>query len=250
MTDPNPPQGRDESQKSPGGFMTLTDHLSELRYRILVSFFFWVLASVAGWFATPRVLSYIGSVPSLKDVQLILIRPPEAFFVRMKTAMTLGFLIALPVLIYHVTAFVVPGLRSDEKKWLLRLLPGSVLLFYTGAAFSVMVMLPIVLHFFLVQMTRGIATPQISLEEYVNFLSAMILLGGLIFQTPMVLFFLTTIGILSSDILASGRRYAIIIIFIIAALASPPDPFSQVVVAVPMLILYEATIWLSRLAKK
>ncbi len=230
--------------------MSVIDHLEELRTRIIITAIAWVTGSVAGWYLSPWLITYIKRYPQLQNIKLILLRPPEAFFVRMKLAMTFGILIALPIIIVQIMLFILPGLYDKEKKWVLRFVPFSILLFYAGAAFSVFVLLPITLEFFLVQMVQGIAEPNISLEEYVNYMVSMILVGGLVFQMPIVLFFLTLMGILTSKKLAAGRRYAILIIFIVAAIATPPDPFSQVVVAVPMLILYELCIWTSKMAGK
>lgn len=233
-----------------GPRMSMVEHLNELRRRILVSLTAWAAGSACGWYLTGPVLSYIKSFPSLKDVSLILIRPPEAFFVRFKTAMVIGLILALPVLIFQVMAFVLPGLKKGEKRWALLLIPSSIALFYGGGAFAIFVMVPISLQFFLVNMTKGIALPQISLEEYVNFLIAMVLMGGLAFQTPVVIFFLTVIGVLDSAKLAKYRRHGVILILIIAAVASPPDVFSQLLVAAPMLLLYEVCILVARAAGK
>lgn len=230
--------------------MSVVDHLEELRGRIIFAAIAWVTGSVAGWYLSPWLITYIKRYPQLQNIKLILLRPPEAFFVRMKLAMTFGILIALPIIIVQVMLFILPGLYDKEKKWVLRFVPFSILLFYAGAAFSLFVLLPITLEFFLVQMVQGIAEPNISLEEYVNYMVSMILVGGLVFQMPIVLFFLTLMGILTSKKLAAARRYAILIIFIVAAIATPPDPFSQIVVAIPMLILYELCIWTSRMAGK
>lgn len=230
--------------------MSVIDHLEELRTRIIITAIAWVTGSVAGWYLSPWLITYIKRYPQLQNIKLILLRPPEAFFVRMKLAMTFGILIALPIIIVQVMLFILPGLYDKEKKWVLRFVPFSILLFYAGAAFSLFVLLPITLEFFLVQMVQGIAEPNISLEEYVNYMVSMVLVGGLVFQMPIVLFFLTLMGILTSKKLAAGRRYAILIIFIVAAIATPPDPFSQIVVAIPMLILYELCIWTSKMAGK
>jgi sec-independent protein translocase protein TatC len=230
--------------------MTLVGHLAELRTRIITAISFWALGSVAGWFLSIPAIGYFRNFEMLKDVQLILIRPAEAFMIRMKVAVVIGLLIVLPVILYQVLAFVLPALKKNEKSWVLKLIPGSVLLFYAGSAFALLVMLPIALEFFLVRMTEGLALPQISLEEYVNFLIMMVIMGGVIFQTPVLILFLTMIGVLSSEKLRKGRKYAIVIIFIVAALASPPDPFSQCVAAIPMLLLFELSIWMAKIAGK
>jgi sec-independent protein translocase protein TatC len=241
---------QNDDDYSRGKIMTLVGHLSELRMRIIISISFWAVGSAVGWFLSIPAIGYFRNFEMLQDVQLILIRPTEAFMIRMKVAVVLGLLIVLPFILYQIFAFILPGLRNKEKKWVLKLIPGSVLLFYTGSAFALFMMLPVALRFFLVTMTEGLASPQISLEEYVNFLIMMVVMGGVIFQTPVLILFLTMVGILSSEKLRKGRKYAIVAIFIIAAVASPPDPFSQCIAAIPMLLLFELSIWLAKIAGK
>ncbi|MCD4783050.1 MAG: twin-arginine translocase subunit TatC [Candidatus Eremiobacteraeota bacterium] len=229
--------------------MDLVDHMAELRRRIIISIVAWAVGTFAGWFLTPSIITYIKSFPQLKDIELILIRPPEAFFARLKLAVVVGLLFAIPIVIYQVVLFIIPAYQQ-HKKWVMRFVPASIILFYLGVLFFMWVLVPITLEFFLIRMAEGIAKPQLSLGEYVNYLVSMTLLGGLVFQVPILLFFLTMAGVLTSRQLMSGWKYAVVITFIVAAFATPPDPFSQVVVAVPMLVLYGLCVWFSRLAGK
>jgi len=239
----------DDSSEDPDPRMEFTDHLEELRGRIIISIISLAVGTIGGWFLSPSIITYIKSFPQLKDVELILIRPPEAFFVRLKIAFIAGILFAIPIVIYQLVMFIIPAYHQ-HKKWILRFVPASIILFYLGVMFFMWVLVPITLEFFLIHMAKGIAKPQISLEEYVNYLVSMTLLGGLIFQVPILLFFLTMAGVITSKQLMSGWKYAVLITFIVAAFATPPDPFSQVVVAVPMLVLYGLCVWFSRLAGK
>jgi sec-independent protein translocase protein TatC len=230
--------------------MTFLKHLEELHRCIIISISVWAVTCTVSWYLTTPAITYFKSFPHLKQIQFILIRPTEAFMVRLKIAIVLGFLLALPILLQQMLSFILPGLKKSERFWVLRFVPGSTFLFYLGGAFSLYVMLPLSLNFLLVSMSSGLATPQISLGEYVNLLIMMTILGGVIFQTPVILFFLVLIGIVSSDSLRKYRRHAILIIFIIAAIASPPDIVSQTIVAIPMLILFELSIWLAKIAGK
>jgi sec-independent protein translocase protein TatC len=233
------------------GEMTVIEHLEELRKRIIVCIAAWAILSAAGWYLAPWIVSYIKAYPQLSGVQLIMIRPAEAFMARFKLSMVTGIIFAVPIIIQQVLAFILPALYEGEKKWTLKLIPASILLFYAGAAFALFAVIPLTLQFFLVSMTAGIVTPQLSVEEYVNFLISMTILIGLVFQVPIVLLFLTMVGILSSEKLRSGRRYAVVAIFVIAAVATPStDMLTLVVVAVPMMLLYEISIWFAKLAGK
>lgn len=230
--------------------MPLYKHLEELRLRLFIALICWALCSIIGWFWAKAIISYFKTYPHLQNITLILIKPTDAFTVRFKLALSVGFMLALPIILYQIFAFIIPGLKTVEKKWIFHFIPPAVLLFYAGAAFSLYFIFPVTLDFLLIKMTDGIATPQISLESYVNFLTSIVLMGGLVFESPIILFFLTFIGILSSKTLQKGRKYTIVLIFIIAALATPPDIFSQILMAIPMLILYEICIWAAKAAGK
>ncbi|MCE1245534.1 MAG: twin-arginine translocase subunit TatC [Firmicutes bacterium] len=233
------------------GEMSVVDHLEELRRRIIICIAAWVVFSIAGWYLTPWIVSYIKAYPQLAGVQLIMIKPAEAFMARFRLAIVSGVVLAVPIIIQQIMGFILPALYEGEKKWAIRLVPASVFLFYLGAAFALFAVIPLTLQFFLVSMTQGIATPQLSVEEYINFLISMTILIGLVFQVPIVILFLTMVGILSSKMLQAGRRYAIVAIFVIAAVATPStDMLTMVVVAVPMVLLYEVSIWFAKLAGK
>ena len=242
-------KSENSSKSAQAGEMSVVDHLEELRRRIIICIAAWAVFSIAGWYLTPWIVSYIKAYPQLAGVQLIMIKPAEAFMARFRLAIVSGVVLAVPVIIQQIMGFVLPALYEGEKKWALKLVPASVLLFYLGAAFALFAVIPLTLQFFLVSMTQGIATPQLSVEEYINFLISMTILIGLVFQVPIVILFLTLIGVLSSKQLQAGRRFAILAIFIIAAIATPStDMLTMVVVAVPMMLLYEISIWFAKLA--
>lgn len=240
---PSPPPSRPHDKE-----MSFVGHLAELRNRILISLASWVTCAIGTWFLTPTLIEWLRR--PLGNRKLIFTHPTEAFMVYLKVAVLGGLFIALPFIGYQIAAFVAPGLEPHEKKWLKRLVPASFLLFLGGAAFAYFAVLPFALHFFLSFENGGLESMW-RIEEYVGFNTMMLIVCGLVFQTPIVILVLAMLGIVNAKMLAAGRRWAIVVIFIIAGIVTPtPDAFTQCVVAVPMIVLYELSIWIVRAAVK
>lgn len=215
-------------------------HLAELRNRILWALASWATCSVGAWFLTPRLIAVMRR--PIGDVQLVFLRPTEAFMVYLKVAMLGGLFLALPFILYQVVAFVSPGLENHEKRWLKRIVPASFFLFIIGGTFGYFCVLPVTMTFFLNFQTADLRA-MISLSEYIGFISMMIIVCGLVFQTPIVIVILAAVGLVDANMLRRSRRWAILIIFVIAGIVTPtPDAFTQCVVAVPMIVLYELSI--------
>jgi sec-independent protein translocase protein TatC len=227
--------------------MTLVEHLEELRFRIIHAVIAWVAASTGAYFFTPRLL---GLFTGLVHTKLVFINPMEAFMAYLKIAMLLGFFVSLPFILFQILAFVVPGLEKHEKKWVLRLVPFAVLLFFLGFLFGCFVLIPIALKFFLSFATDDLV-PIITIGGLVSFVLSLTIVSGLIFQTPMVILLLSIIGVVNSTLLREKRRYIILLFFILAAVATPtPDAFTQIVVAIPLILLYELSILIVRAIEK
>lgn len=180
-------------------------------------------------------------------VQLIFTRPTEAFIAYIKVAMVAGLFLSSPITMYHVVMFVAPGLRPVEKKWLFRLIPVSIILFLLGVTFAFFVVLPVTLHFFLSFQTEAL-NPMFQVGDFLGFLTGILGLCGASFQLPLVLFFASLIGIVNSKQLREGRRLAIFLSALVAAVATPtPDAFTMSVVALPLWILFEISVILIRI---
>ena len=182
--------------------------------------------------------------------QLIYTAPLEILFTKMKLAGFGAVFLAFPVLAWQLYRFVAPGLYRNEKGAFLPFLIASPLLFLLGAALVYFVMLPFVMWFSLSQQivsdTVSVALlPKVS--EYLNLVTALLLAFGLCFQLPVVMTLLGLAGIISSKLMAEGRRYAIVAVVVVAAIVTPPDPISQLMLAVPLVLLYEISIWCVRL---
>ena len=169
--------------------------------------------------------------------------------ITMKVSLMGGLVLALPIILYQIVMFVAPGLTPREKRYLVALLPGAMISFVTGATFGYYVLLPPALNF-LLTFGSDIATPMIRIGNYINLVVTLLFWLGVSFQTPLVMFFLSKIGVITPWTLARQRRFAVVVAFILGALITPTfDPVNQSLVAVPIILLYELGIWLARLAR-
>ncbi len=229
----------------------ITEHLAELRRRLFWMLGCWALAAgIAGYWA--RDVFEVLMAPAVDAVRakghtLIAVAPPELFFTYVKSALLAGFLVSLPVTLYQVWAFVAPGLYPGERRLAAPFVLSTTLLFLAGCAFGYFVAFPYVFEYFLSLEADYVVTSWTT-QAVFAFLSRLYMAFGLAFQLPIALLFLTAAGIVSPDRLARGRKYAVVIMFAAAAILTPPDVVSQVMLAVPLLILYESGIWISRLA--
>jgi sec-independent protein translocase protein TatC len=201
-----------------------------------------LIQATAGLVPTPAVTG--------EGAQLIYTAPLEILFTKMKLAGLGAIFLAFPVLAYQLWRFVAPGLYRNERGAFLPFLIASPLLFVLGAALVYYVMLPFVMFFSLSQQisSESVAVallPKVS--EYLNLVTALVLAFGLCFQLPVVMTLLGMAGLISSKLMSEGRRYAIVAVVVLAAVVTPPDPISQLMLAVPLVILYEISIWCVRL---
>jgi sec-independent protein translocase protein TatC len=223
--------------------MTLVGHLGELRRRIVIS----ILAVVAG-----TIVAYIYVDELMKFVtapagKLYFMSPAEGFFAFLKLAVFAGVMLSLPIILWQVWAFVAPALTSGEKKWAFIMVPGAAILFFTGIAFAYLLVWPAAVKFFLGFGSESLQ-PMLSLGQYLSFLLSFILPFGIIFNLPLGLLVLAKMGIISSKFLAKQRRMMILVAFIVGGIITPtPDVFSQTMMAIPILVLYEASIWAVRI---
>ncbi|GBD92563.1 sec-independent protein translocase protein TatC [bacterium BMS3Abin05] len=226
--------------------MPFLAHLEELRWRILKSIIaVFVMVLIA--FPFSKQLLEILTYPNnriLNPPKLIFLHPTGMLMVRFGIAIAAGIILALPVLFYQFWQFVTPGLLPKEKKFVWPVIAFSTLCFLLGIVFAYFVMLPFILPFLYSLGTEAI-TPTININDYIGFISRIIMVSGIIFELPALSYFLTRVGILKPYYLKKYRRYAIVIVFILAAILTPPDPGSQILMALPLLLLYEISIWIS-----
>ena len=232
----------------------LLDHLVELRTRLMRSILALIVAfGVCLYFVDP-IFGFL--IHPLREAfpdgegQLIFTKLPEVFFVELKVALFAGFMVSFPVIANQLWAFVAPGLYANEKKAFLPFLIATPVLFLSGAALAYFVVMPIAFLFFLGfgGETGGLEIQALpSVGDYLNTVMQFILAFGLTFLLPVLLMLLHRAGIVTREQLVGARRYVIVGVVALAAIVTPPDPGSQVILAVPLLLLFEGSLLLMRL---
>jgi len=177
--------------------------------------------------------------------RLVFIAPTEAFFVNLKVAFYAGLFLSVPLLLFQVWKFVAPGLYEHERRYSFPFLIISTILFLLGAIFAYVVILPIALHF-LISQGGELWQPNITLSNYLSFCMRLILAAGLVFEFPVLMYFLAKVGVVTPEFLVKNRKYAVLVAFVIAAILTPPDVFSQVMLAVPLCLLFEVSIFVAK----
>lgn len=232
----------------------LLDHLIELRTRVIRALLALGVGFALCLFFADEILGLL--VWPLKQAfpdgegQLIFTKLPEVFFVELKVALFAGFMVSFPVIANQLWAFVAPGLYAREKKAFLPFLFATPVLFIAGASLAYFVVMPTAFRFFLgFGGTAGglEVTALPSAGEYLNLVMQFILAFGVTFLLPVLLLLLHRAGIVTRQQMVAARRYVIVGIFIIAAVVTPPDPGSQIILAVPLWLLFEASLFLMRL---
>ena len=225
--------------------MPLTAHLAELRSRLI-----WCMLALAGGFIvcyalSDKIVAALQSPPVLVGqpikVPLQIIAPAEAFVTYIKVGLIVGLFLVLPLILYQLWKFVAPGLLEHEKKYTVPFIVGSAGLFYSGGVIFYLV-LPFIIRF-LLSFARGDIKAQLSVGYYVTFCVRLMIAFGLVFQLPMVVVFLTQLGLVSSRLLVQYFRHAVVLIFVVAAVLTPTtDPLSLLFMVLPMLLLYGLSI--------
>ncbi len=227
--------------------MSLMEHLGELRSRLIRSAIAVGLAFMACYSVADDIFAVLMN-PLVKalppDSKLIFTALPEAFFVYMQVAFVAAVFLASPFIFYQVWAFIAPGLYEEEKRHMVPLAAFSAFFFITGALFCYFTVFPFAFTFFM-GFATDIIVPMPSLSEYLSFALKLMIAFGLIFEMPLFTFFLSRMGLVTAEDMRRVRRYAVLAIFIIAAILTPPDVLSQLLMAGPMLILYELSIFIA-----
>ncbi len=236
--------------------MPLTEHLVELRRRLLVSFIVFFAAFCLCFYYSGAIFKVLTiplrSYPQINlaypfyhlakragTANLVFLAPAEAFWMYIKVAAIAAFILSLPLIFQQVWGFIAPGLITKEKRFVAPFVFFATGFFVSGAAFCFLVVLPFALNFLLHYQTEYVK-PMISVGNYMDFCLKFILAFGAVFELPMVLVVLARMGVVSAQTLAKNRKYAILAAFIVAAVLTPtPDAFNQTLMALPMIILYE-----------
>lgn len=250
MTDRNsiPYQNENDNGSSE---MTFLEHLEELRWRIIYSILGIVIGAIVCWIFIDFLVDVILLKPA-KDsgASLQNLKPFGQLFLYMQIAIIGGIIISIPNIFFQLWKFISPALRKNEQKYILAIVVYSSICFLLGIVFAYFVMLPLTMKFAAQFGSKEIMN-QFAIDEYMSIIISVMLAAGLIFELPMISFFLTKLGILTPEFMRKFRKHSIVAIMILAALLTPgTDPVSQIILAVPLVLLYEVSIFISKLSVK
>jgi len=227
--------------------MTLRDHLIELRDRVMKAVLALVVGTVVGFVFARQVFDFLIR-PLPAQAEVVALAPTDSIIMYFKVSLIVGLIIAMPVILYQIIMFVIPGLYPNERQYLYRLLPAATVAFAAGAAFSTFVIVPFSVRY-LSGFMADIISPTYRVQSYIDFVTALMFWVGVLFEMPLVLYFLAKLGVVDYKKLAGFRRYAIVIIAVLAAVMTPtPDPLTMTLVMVPLFLLYELGVQLARIA--
>lgn len=231
----------------------LSQHLTELRKRLVYIFICLLLVFIVVYsqsrffmdllFAPIKPLLPVGS-------NLTYLKLTEAFVTELKLCLIIALMISTPFLLYQLWRFVAPGLYAQERKYMFGFVFSASLLFFSGASFAYFIVFPLGFKFFLAYASGGSIVANLSIAWYLSFVMQLLLAFGVVFELPVIMFFLTKIGLVNDKMLKKYRGIAIVMIFILAAILTPPDIISQTTMAIPLLILYELSIVIAKVFGK
>lgn len=230
--------------------MTLVQHFSELRRRILWTALIFIVAFCVGIYISPWIQNLLTS-PLLSvwpGGAVLYSGLADGMMIDLSLGLTFGLMIILPVAMWHIWAFVAPGLKNNERRFILPFLIMSPILFILGAAFAFYVLFPVVFKFF-VELNLASPVPAIVMpaaRDYLSFAIGLLKVFGMAFQLPLVMVLLNRVGVLGRGRVIKMRRYAIVVIAVVAAILTPPDIVSQILLAIPLWLLFEISILFMR----
>lgn len=216
-------------------------HLAELRKRLIISVSVLLLSAVLCFFFAKYIIYFLRMPLPEKFNALKTFAPAEAFFTEIKVAVLSGIFLAAPVIFYQIWKFVAPGLYANEQKIVRPFVLSSIFFFLAGAAFCYTVVLPFVFNF-LLNYGATYSDPFLRLKDFLSFTITLLLAFGIVFELPVFIYFLARVGAVKADKLKRFRRFAIVIFFVVGAILTPPDIVSQIMLALPMMLLYEVGI--------
>jgi sec-independent protein translocase protein TatC len=227
--------------------MTLTEHLEELRQRLIKSLIAVAVATVLSFFFIEPIMGILVRLSG--GHKIVALSPAETFMTTMKVALFTGVALSMPILIYQMFRFLAPGLTKEERKLIMTAVPFVFAFFLAGLAFGYLVLIPAALQFLL-----GFGTPyvenQLRISEFLSFVSTFLLAIGGMFETPVVIFSVVKLRLVSRKRLANYRKYVFLLSFVLGAIITPTgDPLNMTLLAVPIYLLYELGLLLARFAR-
>lgn len=230
--------------------MSFLEHLEELRWVIIKSLLSLVPATVAGWYLGNQVMILLTLPLKRRGISLAYFSPAEPIFARLKIAFFTGLFLALPYIFWQIWLFIRPALKPNERRYVRLLVPVAYVLFIAGVVFAYTTVFQVGVNFFIdfAATSLGGLAPTFSISRYLSFTMGFLLPFGVVFELPLIFFFLALLGLVRYRFLVTNRKYAILLIFIVAAVLTPgPDIISQLLMAAPLYILFEVSliiVWL------
>jgi len=233
--------------------MPLLDHLEELRWRIIKSLSSILMFAIIGFIFSNQLIHLLSLPIEQTEPRLELLNTTilGVFLAKMRVAVVLGIVFSLPVIIHQAWRFIAPGLLEDERSFAPMLILTTILSFVVGGLFSYFVMIPWSLKFFAI-LNHGLPglVNYVTITDYLNYITILILFTGMAFELPVIIFIMAKIGIVTPAILKKIRRFAYLAILLVSAVFTPADPFTMMGVALPMILLYEVSIFVAYLVKQ
>ncbi len=233
-------------EKKQGGSMPLTGHLKELRNRLVICLVPFVVLTVVFIPMADRLVTLLTDLGSEYGYRYVYLAPQELMVEYLRISVLGAVICCIPLILFQVWSFTQPGLKASERRMFGFSMVFGLFCFCLGILFAYKITVPFMLHF-LIGLSNQDISAAISIEKYVSFLLTVFLIFGIVFEMPLLSVVLTNLGLIRPEFLKTARKPAIVVIFFIAAVITPPDIFSQIMVAVPMIVLYQVSILLSSL---
>lgn len=244
-------QTEQTEKESPEKEMPFLDHLEELRWRIIKAGIAIIVGMIVCLIFSQRILDFLIWPTTTVDtpLELQVLKVQGMFVVKLEVGFFGGIVLALPFILAQLWGFISPGLFESERRYFIPLILSSTLLFLMGLSFAYFVILPFAIDFF-IGLVSGDIKPNIAIDFYIGFVIRILVLFGFVFQLPILTYFLSKIGLLTPVFMRKYRRHAIILIFVIAAVVTPPDIITQILLGIPLILLYEFSIYISKAVEK
>lgn len=227
--------------------LTVLEHIEELRNRLFVTAIFFVVALFVGFYVAKPIIKYIQFSEMAEQFTLNASNPSDPLTVYLSVTFVVALVLVSPVLLFQLWLFITPGLHETERKATLKYIPYAFILFIMGIAFSYFILFPNVMRF-MVNLSNDLEIETIvNINDYFGFLFKLVIPFGIIFQLPVLTLFLSRIGILNPMLMVKFRKYSYFVLFVLAVLLAPPDFISNVLIAIPLFILYEVSIVIAKL---
>ena len=233
--------------------MSFIDHLEELRWRLIKSIFSIIMGGIVTFFFIDEILQLLlqplENIDQTNKANLQVLSVQGMFVIKWTIALLGGIIFSVPVITYQTWSFISPGLYANEKGFVVPLVIFSFMSFSGGILFSYFILIPYCLNFF-ASLSGDIVLNNFSINHYFSFVTWMLLGSGIVFQLPVISFLLSTIGLLTPPFMRHYRRHSVVAIFIVSSFITPPDPVSMLVMALPLIVLYEISIGISWFVKQ